>query len=241
MSILQIINEEIQNVVLDKRIKCIADTLEAELNSYGDSKNWDDRWFEIKQVHRKFANYLKYGAFSVNNDDNDVWLGDFTNGLDFSENNSYRKGEDVTNNFPELTREDIHVYKAYGDKILFRGVSIDDWNRIQSQGYIDSDMRGAIVESEGINLAQTPSTAQYYLPHSNQGVILAINPQGLELYMLRDEYVRVFEPIPIKNIVKVSDVVTKTDMGGMLSTNNGEVLKRYENKLNELNVEINCN
>jgi len=247
MTILQIINEEIQNVALDKRIKCIADTLEAELNSYGNSENWDDRWFEIKQVHRKFTSYLKYGAFSVNNDDNDVWLNNFVQGLNSSENNTYRKGDDVTNEFPDLGRDQIYstqnirVFRASGDKTLFRGVSVDDWNRIKSQGYIDSDMRGAIISTEGINLAQTPSTAQYYLPHSDQGVILAVNPQGLDLYMLTDEYIRVFEPIPVGNIIKVSDVVTKTDMGGMLSTNNGELLKRYENELNKLNVPINCN
>ena len=95
--------------------------------------------------------------------------------------------------------QNIRVFKASGDKTLFRGVSVEDWNRIKSQGYIDSDMRGAIISTEGINLAQTPSTAQYYLPHNDKGVILAINPQGLDLYMLSDEYIRIFEPIPIKN------------------------------------------
>lgn len=245
--IVQIINEEIQNVALDKKIKCIKDTMEAELNNYASREDWDDRWMDIRQVHRQFEGYLKDGSFSINRAEHDAWMDNFVRGLNYSENNTYVKGDDVTNEFPDLGRDqvystqNIHIFKASGDKTLFRGVSVDDWNRIKSQGYIDSDMRGAIISTEGINLAQTPSTAQYYLPHNNQGVILAVNPEGLDLYMLSDEYIRIFEPIPVKNIIKVSDVVSKTDMGTTLTPNNAQALKRYENKLKELNVPINCN
>lgn len=240
MNLINIINEEIEKFALNNRIKCIEKSLETELKKYASSNDYDDRWFELRQEHRKLENYLKYGAFSVYIDENNKWLNNFTMGLNYSENNTYKRGEDVSSEFPDLKREGIDTFKAYGDKILFRGVSVDDWKRIQSQGYIDSDMRGAIVESEGINLAQTPSTAQYYLPHNDEGVILAVNPQGLNLYILTDEYIRVFEPIPLKNIVKVSNIITKNDMGSMLSTNSDQILKNIEDDLNKLDFTTNC-
>lgn len=242
-NIIQIINEEIENTQLSNRIRCLEKTLAAELNKYAGSDNYDDKWFEIRQVHRRLENYLKDGAFLIGRDYNDIWINNFVKGLNYSENNTYVRGDDVTNEFPELKSENINIYKASGDKTLFRGISVDDWNRIQTQGYMDSDMRGAITVNEGINLAQNPTTAQYYLPPNDQGVILAINPRGLNLYMLSDEYIRVFEPISLKNIINVSDVIIKNDMGGILATDsvNRQILNNIENKLKELNVKFNCN
>ena len=101
-------------------------------------------------------------------------------------------------------------------------------------------MRGAILETEGINLGQTPKTASYYLPSNNDGVILAISPKGLDLYMLDDEYIRVFEPIPIKNVIKVSSIITKNKIGGIVTKNTQKKTNEMINRLKNINVEINC-
>jgi hypothetical protein len=164
----------------------------------------------------------------------------FTKGLnvgDLDYSHPYVKGE-LANQFLNLNKINFKVYKAIGDTILFRGVSVEDWVRIQKQGYIDTDMRSAISQYEGINLAQNLKTSIYYLPHNKKGVILAISPKGLDTYMLSDEYVRVFEPIPIENIIRVSEVFTKNQIGTLLSNNLLTSLGNIELKLNEINPNV---
>lgn len=58
--------------------------------------------------------------------------------------------------------------------------------------------------------------------------------------MLADEYIRVFEPIPIKNILKVSNVFIKNSMGGLLTTNTEEKVNEIIETLKKLNVRVNC-
>ena len=213
---------------IDAKLKNIQNTLQQELSKYNDS-NLDDRWVDIKQALRKINGYFEDGYFRANSDDEENKMTEFLSDLNYSDIHTYKKGM-ATHKLPG----DIQVYKASGDKILFRGVSLKDWNRIKKQGYIDSDMRGAIIDSEGINLAQIPSTARYYLPHNDKGVILAITPSGLDLYMLRDEYIRVFEPIPIDNIVKVSDVIHKNKMGSVLTKNTEQKVSELLNELKNI-------
>jgi len=112
---------------------------------------------------------------------------------------------------------------ALGDKfeaeltggVLFRGVTKEDWERIQNQGYIDTDGRGVISPEEEINLATSVVTAETYIPHGKQGVVLAIDPAGLDLFMIgADDYLRASGRIPIDNVVKVSGPIGKDSETG---------------------------
>jgi hypothetical protein len=112
---------------------------------------------------------------------------------------------------------------ALGDKfeaeltggVLFRGVTKEDWERIQNQGYIDTDGRGVISPEEEINLSTSVVTAETYIPHGKQGVVLAIDPNGLDLFMIgADDYLRASGRIPIDNVVKVSGPIGKDSETG---------------------------
>ena len=99
--------------------------------------------------------------------------------------------------------------------VLFRGVTKEDWERIQNQGYIDTDGRGVISPEEEINLATSVVTAETYIPHGKQGVVLAIDPAGLDLFMIgADDYLRASGRIPIDNVVKVSGPIGKDSETG---------------------------
>ena len=58
--------------------------------------------------------------------------------------------------------------------------------------------------------------------------------------MVTDDYIRVFEPIPIKNIIKVSDIIITTKHGDILSLNTEQKINEIIKKLKELNIYINC-
>jgi hypothetical protein len=227
----------------DIKLKCIQSILKQEIEKYQNNENYDDIWFEIRNELRRIDGYFEDGYFLANKYDEENDLNEFLEGINYSNNYTYKKGEQVrkleTSN-SDFKNSDLPVYKAIGDKTLFRGVSLKDWNRIKNQGIIDSDMRGAILETEGINLGQTPKTASYYLPHNNDGVILAISPKGLDLYMLDDEYIRVFEPIPIKNVIKVSSIISKNKIGSIVTKNTQKKINDMINRLKNINVEINC-
>jgi len=110
----------------------------------------------------------------------------------------------------ELIREDADlgdVYEVEVDGMLFRGVSIEDFNRIKESGFIDTDLRGAISEREGINLAQRPGTAFYYLPMDGPGVVMAIDVSDKSgLFAIgADRYVRSSKPIPTSDIKFVTN------------------------------------
>lgn len=162
----------------------------------------------------------------------------FLKNLNYSDNHTYKKGERV--GILPNSNSNIPIYRAWGDKTLFRGVSLKDWERIKNQGYIDSDMRGAIVDSEGINLGQTPKTALYYFPHNDKGVIMAISPKNLDLYMLSDEYIRSFNTIPTENIIKISDVFIKNKTGVTLTTNTEKKINDIIGRLKMINIDVDC-
>jgi hypothetical protein len=236
-AVIKSLNEEKTSKDFDIRLKCLQTALEQEIDRYN-NENLDDRWSDIRQELRRINNYFEDGYFLANKDDVEKQMFDFLKNLDYSNQYSYKKGTKIR--LLPKTDSDVPVYKAIGDKVLFRGVSLEDWNRIKNQGHIDSDMRGAILETEGINLGQTPKTALYYLPANKEGIILAISPKNLDLYMLADEYIRVFEPIPIKNVLKVSDVFIKNSMGGLLTTNTEEKVNNIIETLKKMNIDVNC-
>jgi len=232
---------ENNDIIINEKIACIQKTLKYELDKYN-SNNLDDRWVDIRQELHAIDSYLKNGMFKIGRTDYNNFIINFLSDLNVSASDkyTYKRGENVTKDFIGLQKVGITIYRALGDEILFRGVSLKDWKRIKSQGYIDSDMRGAVSEYEGINLAQIPSTAISYLPNNNKGVVLAINPTDLDKYMLTDDYIRIFEAIPIKNVIKVSDIIFKDEMGSVLTSNTSKKIEEIVNSLKKLNVEINC-
>lgn len=206
-----------------------------------------DEWVDIRQILRQIQNYFTDGYFYANKNDYNSKINNFLKGISYKggEFGSYIKGEYIKDLPPDTTgiwdsNSKIPVYRAIGNDTLFRGISVDDWDRIRRTGFIDSDMRGAIANTEGINLAQTPSTAHYYLPHNNKGVILAISPKNLDLYMLYDEYIRVFEPIPLKNVIKISDVFLKNSLGADLCVDTEKKYNELLDRLKSLNIEFTC-
>ena len=219
----------------DIKLRCIQNKLKQEIDKYN-GENYDDKWFEIRDLLRNVDGYFKYGSFTLDKFEYKTLLDDFLKDLNYSNNYTYEKVE-LNKTLP---KSKLSLYKAVGDKILFRGVSLKDWDRIKNQGFIDTDTRSTIIDTEGINLGQTPKTAEYYLPHDSKGVILAISPKNLDLYMLIDEYIRVFEPIPIKNVIKVSDIIITNKDGGILSLNTEQKINEIIKKLKELNVYIDC-
>jgi hypothetical protein len=110
----------------------------------------------------------------------------------------------------ELIREDEDlsgIYEVEVDGMLFRGVSLEDFRRIQESGFINTDLRGVISEREGINLAQSPATAFYYLPLNGPGVVMAIDVSDKSgLFAIgADNYVRSSKPIPTSDIKFVTN------------------------------------
>lgn len=228
----------------DAKIRCIYSILQKEdKKHYELSGGKDGLWVDIRSELRIIDYYFKHGYFMADGEEIKNRMNEFLGGLDYSNSHTYKMGEQV-GRLPILNRgyknSDIPVYRAIGDKTLFRGVSLLDWYRIKKQGFIDSDMRGAIVETEGINLGQTPKIAKYYLPHNDKGVILAISPKNLNLYMLRDEYIRVFEPIPIKNVIKVSEVFIQDETGSIISTDIEKNINKMIDRLKKININIDC-
>lgn len=232
-TILDFVNENQTHNSLDDRLKCVQNTLRSELKKY---PTGDDVWVLIRQEIRNIDGYFEDGYFLIGQKEYRNRLSEFLEGLDYSDKYTYKKGEKAG----VLRNTGIPYYKAEGDKVLFRGVSSEDWKRIQKQGFINSDMRGTIVETEGINLGQIPSTASYYLPHGKEGVILAISPEKLDLYMLNDEYIRVFEPIPLENVVKVSDIFIKNDQGGILTKDTDGIVNAVISRLEAAGIEVKC-
>ena len=116
------------------------------------------------------------------------------------------------------------IFKATGSGVLFRGVSLEDYNRIKKEGFIDTDFRAAITKQEGINLTPDTRTASYYTPMGGNGVILAINTDGLDLYNIgADSYIRSFDKIPAERIIDVTEPFYKSQEGSYYTQDNGPV------------------
>ena len=219
----------------DIKLRCIQNKLKQEIDNYNDD-NYDDKWFEIRDLLRHVDGYFEDGGFKLDKFEYKTLFGNFLKGLNYSNHNTYKKVE-LNKTLP---KSNLPLYKAIGDKTLFRGVSLKDWDRIKSQGFIDSDCRTCIIDTEGTNLGQIPETAEYYLPKNSKGVILAVSPKDLDLYMVTDDYIRVFEPIPIKNIIKVSDIIITTKHGDILSLNTEQKINEIIKKLKDINLFIDC-
>ncbi len=131
----------------------------------------------------------------------------------FREIPPYKRGEKIGE-----SQEMGPMYKAVPNRstILFRGVTRDDWDRMQDQGYLDTDMRGAISRDEGMNMTHSTGTAAYYLPDGDEGVVLAIETKDANVFKIEpDEYLRTHDKIPIEKVVKVSRVLGKHPDAGM--------------------------
>ena len=124
------------------------------------------------------------------------------------------------------------VFEVDASGYLFRGVSRADFNRVRSTGVIDTDLRGAISEKEGINLAPNASTAFNYLPEGVEGVVMAIKvDKDMDLFMIgADDYVRSAKPIPYQN-VKV--ITTPSIEGRYLEIKDNAVFKLRDYSINE--------
>ena len=168
-----------------------------------------DEYLKVKKKIRNQEYIDKYGGLPLNRTKVEQEMSEFIKGLSFG---MLSKGSVIGNS--SIMGD---IYSVNGNTTLFRSVTIDDWTRIQSQGYIDTDGRGAISPGEeGINLAEKPRTALTYIPPNKKGVILAIDTNGLDLFMIEhDDYIRTHNSISVENIKKVSKVFGKTDMGGV--------------------------
>jgi hypothetical protein len=250
--LIKLINEVIETVSneqIRKYVICLKDQLKIELENTANIFNTNDeegkdRWGELRQIYRNLETYVEDGTFMMGKDEYNKFMNDFISDIPNINENGYSFGERVDNEYAKnLIKSNIKLFKSIDkgtNTTLFRGVSLKDWNRIKSQGYIDSDMRGAISNFEGINLSPNVRTAEAYLPNNGEGVIIAISPIGLDLYMLSDMYIRVFEPIPNKNIIKVSDTIKKNNLGATLSPNSNIKLDQIKQKLKSLGFNYKC-
>lgn len=122
------------------------------------------------------------------------------------EEGSYRKTDEVIGTLPNGWKQ--YAYEVDGP--LYRGVTLEDYERIKEQGFIDTDMRGAISEHEGMNFATNRDTALEYIPRGEQGVVLAIDPSDQQFWGIdHDDYPRSNEDIPIGSVSDVSMVMDK--------------------------------
>lgn len=122
------------------------------------------------------------------------------------EEGSYQKGSEVIGQTPD----GMNMLSYDIDGPLYRGVSLEDYERIKEQGFIDTDMRGAISEHEGMNFATNRDTALEYIPKGEQGVVLAIDPKDANFWGIEaDDYPRTNDPIPISSVTETSNIMDK--------------------------------
>ena len=199
----------------------------AYLNDNFKAEDYDEYTRLRRRVHE--LEFMKRNGYpSIGLDDRDEFLKDMRSlneGVpNHQRENMLGKMQDSGSRWRK-SREQIGHTKKLGPKykveytggVLYRGVTLEDWNRIKEQGYIDTDGRGAIEpEDEQINLTPHPETAVEYIPSGHRGVVLAIDPNGLDLFMIgADDYIRANGKIPLSNVVKVSGVIGKDIESGM--------------------------
>lgn len=94
---------------------------------------------------------------------------------------------------------------------VFRGFSRDDWERIEKQGYIDSDERGAVMKGEGSNFASDPITAYYYLPKDQPGIVVAVKPDKYEFFVIKaDSYFRTRDKISLRDVIAKTKYISRS-------------------------------
>ena len=109
----------------------------------------------------------------------------------------------------ELTNTPLEdTFKVESDGPLFRSVTQKDWDRIQDQGYLDSDQRYAVSKNEGVNMASSAESAITYAPIGDNSVLLKINPLGIKLHgYIGDQYIRTWDKIKLDNIEDVGKFI----------------------------------
>lgn len=206
------ISEKINQAYLDyaKKVQSLKDKINNLRKQEGDSDRVEkmmEDFFNMRDIERQLKTLSEQGALNMTVEETDRFLDDIKSGLGKTK---YIRGKIIGKN-----NELGDLFAAEGDGVLYRSVTLDDWGRIQKQGFVDSDKRGAISEQEGTNLAIDPRTSLYYLPHNQKGVIIAIDPKGVDLFMIKnDDYLRTNSIIPISNVVKVSEVIGAGDISG---------------------------
>jgi len=194
---------------LSESLKKSFDQQKAKIEALGNASTDKDleSYTNLKSASRQIDRVAKYGSFPIGYD---------TIRDEFSDvDKQIEKPEAKYKNGKQIGKEDFgKTYEVEGSGLLYRGVSKADYERINKQGFIDTDMRGAISRREGMNLAKDPATSASYLPNNAGGYVIAINPKGLNLFGTdADNYIRTRDVVPIENIVKVSEYIAKDDMG----------------------------
>lgn len=131
------------------------------------------------------------------------------------------------------------IYKAEGTKDLYRAVSIEDWERIQKQGFIDtSGINNTSVSSNWTFLAQEAWQGVAF--QDGKIVVLRIRTEGLELYQREGlQWLMTKDPIPLDNIVAVSPVlqaiqgIDLNSAEAKLAYDVSHLLKRYAANTNQ--------
>lgn len=99
------------------------------------------------------------------------------------------------------------TYKVDVDGFLYRAVTQSDFDRIENQGFIDSDRRHS-DKNEGINLAANPMSSISYEQKGENMVLMKIDPKGLSLNgWTHDHYIRTWDRIPYENIVSAEKFI----------------------------------
>ena len=170
----------------------------------GDDIDEFGKWYVVKHFIERF---IQDGAAGMSRADINELMREFSAGMNIGE---YRRGAKIGESSSLRGK-----FEAIGDFTLFRSVTMENYEDIQRRGYITTDCRGCIVpDEEGINLSDSPTTAFGYIPPGQPGVVLAIDPTGLELFMIgADHYIRTAVGIHKDYIIKVSDPVMRYASG----------------------------
>ena len=205
------------SIDLDERISVLKSEIkrlrEAANSDKDNSKTYYDEYEKLREQLRLLEFEKRNpGAKSLNREEADKYISNLiklNDNVKKNENDRFwKKGEKISKS-PDLGGKFKAILQK-GTKV-FRSVTLKDWERIQSNGKIDSDLRDTISNEEGINLAFYPESSRWYIPDGETSVILAIDTDGLDgLFMIgADDYLRSNQPIPIENIVAVSNPIGK--------------------------------
>jgi len=100
------------------------------------------------------------------------------------------------------------TYRVDVDGILYRTVTQSDWDRIESQGFLDSDQRNAVSRNEGVNLANNALSSITYAIPGEDSVLLGIKPEGIGLHGYTDDsYIRTWDKIPYDSIIPLGKFI----------------------------------
>lgn len=106
-----------------------------------------------------------------------------------------------------------HTFKVevkFGES-LYRCVSQRDWYRIEDNGYLDTDCRNCVQNTEGTNLAETIESALTYCPNDDWSYLLEIDPTGLNLHGYEwDHYIRTWDKIPYNQLKVLKKIPPKS-------------------------------